>query len=40
MAQWVNFFVNLPPFPLLCGALHLAQLGLAVGRLADWLAGR
>ena len=37
MAQWVNF-VNPPPLPLLCeisGALHLAQLGLMAGRLAD-----
>ena len=44
MAQWVNrlrnnFFVNLPPLPLLCeisGALHLAQPGLMAG----WQAGR
>ena len=43
MAQWVNrlrnnIFVNPPPLPLLCessGALHLAQLGLMAGRLAD-----
>ena len=43
MAQWVsrlrnNIFLNLPPLPLLCeisGALHLAQLGLMAGRLAD-----
>ena len=43
MAQWVNrlrnnIFVNLPPLPLLCeisGALHLAQLGLMAGWLAD-----
>ena len=43
MAQWVNhlrnnIFVNPPPLPLSCeisGALHLAQLGLTAGRLAD-----
>ena len=43
MAQWVNrlwnnIFVNPPPLPLSCkisGALHLAQLGLMAGRLAD-----
>ena len=43
MAQWVNrlrnnIFVNPPPIPLLCeisGALHLAQLGLTAGWLAD-----
>ena len=43
MAQWVNrlrnnIFINPPPLPLLCeisGALHLAQLGLTAGRLAD-----
>ena len=43
MAQWVNrlrnnIFVNLPPLHLLCeisGALHLAQLGLTAGWLAD-----
>ena len=35
---WNNIFVNPPPLPLLCeisGALHLAQPGLMVGRLAD-----
>ena len=43
MAQWANrlrnkIFVNLPLLPLLCeisGDLHLAQLGLTAGRLAD-----
>ena len=43
MAQWVNrlwnnIFVNPPPSPLLCeisGAIHLAELGLTAGRLAD-----
>ena len=43
MAQWVNhlrnnIFVNAPPLPLLCEisvALHLAQLGLTAGWLAD-----
>ena len=43
MAQWVNrlwnnIFVNPPPLPLSCeisGVLHLAQLGLTAGRLAD-----
>ena len=43
MAQWVNrlrnkTFVNAPPLPLFCeisGALHLAQLSLTVGWLAD-----
>ena len=43
MAQWVNhlrnnIFVNLLPLPLSCeisGALHLAQLGLTAGRLAE-----
>ena len=43
MAQWVNclrnnIFVNLPPLPLLCeisGALHLAQLDLTAGWLAQ-----
>ena len=48
MAQWVNrlrnnIFVNPPPLPLLCeicGALHLAQLGLTAGRLAGRLACR
>ena len=43
MAQWVyhlwnNIFVHPPPLPLSCeisGALHLAQLGLMVGWLAD-----
>ena len=43
MAQWVNrlqnnIFVNPPPLPLSCeisGALHLVQLGLTAGRLAD-----
>ena len=43
MAQWVNrlrnnIFINLPPLPLLCEiseALHLAQLGLTAGWLAD-----
>ena len=43
MAQWVNrlrnnIFVNPPPLPLsceICGALHLAQLGLTAGWLAD-----
>ena len=43
MAQWVNrirnnIFVNPPPLPLSCeisGALHLAQLGLTAGWLAD-----
>ena len=43
MAQRVNhlrnnIFINPPPLPLLCeisGALHLAQLGLMAGRLAD-----
>ena len=43
MAQWVNrlrnnIFVNAPPLPLLfeiSGALHLAQLGLTAGWLAD-----
>ena len=43
MAQWVNrlqnnIFVNLLPLPLSCeisGALHLAQLGLTAGRLAN-----
>ena len=42
-AQWVNhlqnnIFVNPLPLPLLCeisGALHLAQLGLTTGWLAD-----
>ena len=46
MAQWVNrlrnnIFINAPPLPLLyeiSGALHLAQLGLTVGRLAGRLA--
>ena len=37
MAQWVNrlrnnIFVNPPPLPLLCGALHLVQPGLTAGR--------
>ena len=48
MAQWVNrlrnnSFVNTTGLPLLClisGALHLAQPGLTLGRLASWLAGR
>ena len=48
MVQWVNrlrnnIFINTPPLPLSCeisGALHLAQLGLTAGWLADWLAGR
>ena len=43
MVQWVNrlrnnIFVNPPPLPLSCeisGALHLAQLGLTAGKLAD-----
>ena len=43
MAQWVNrlrnnIFVNPPPLPLsyeISGALHLAQLGLTAGWLAD-----
>ena len=43
MAQWVNrlqnnIFVNPPLLPLLCdisGALHLVQLGLTAGWLAD-----
>ena len=33
-----NIFVNPPPLPLSCeisGALHLVQLGLMAGRLAD-----
>ena len=43
MAQWVNhlqnnIFVNPSPLPLLCEiseALHLTQLGVTAGRLAD-----
>ena len=43
MAQWVNrlwnnIFINPPPLPLSCeisGALHLPQLGLMAGWLAD-----
>ena len=40
MVQWVNhnILVNLPPLPLLCeisGVLHLAQMGLMAGKLAD-----
>ena len=43
MVQWINrlrnnVFVNPPPLPLSCeifGALHLAELGLTAGRLAD-----